>query len=147
MVKMLSRKDGQFLIDLPQEWVDKVSNLLQESYMDKLADLGKEFQVFGKIYKSEVLIIASLIDPNNDKIIPTSYFVSMDLADGQDYTKSLDTLVDSIGAFYDHFFSSTDWMDYQDNWTDEEFKGIKIFYKANRENVALTIQADQLLNQ
>jgi hypothetical protein len=144
---MFSRKNSAFLLDLPTEWVDKVTDLLQESYMEKLADLGKDFQVWGKLYKGELLIITSLIEPNNENAIPTTYFVSIDLKDGQDYTKSLDTLVDSIGGFFDVFFADPNWMDYQDNWTDEKFKNIDIFYKITRENVALTIKADQLLNQ
>jgi hypothetical protein len=144
---MLSRKDSPFLIDLPNEWVDKVTELLQDSYRQQLVDESKVFQVFGKLYKGEVLIIASLVDPSDEFAIPTSYFVSMDLEDGQDHTKVLDSLVDSVGAFFDTFFATKDWMDYQDQWQSEKFKDLDIFYKINRENVALTIKADQLLNQ
>ncbi len=144
---MLSRKDSPFLIDLPIEWVDKVTELLQDSYRQQLADEGRVFEVYGKIYKGEVLVIASLVNPTEELAIATTYFVSMDLEDGQDHTKLLDSLVDSIGAFFDVFFATKDWMDYQDQWQSEKFKDLDIFYKINRENIGLTIKADQLLNQ
>ncbi|OIQ19105.1 MAG: hypothetical protein BM556_07420 [Bacteriovorax sp. MedPE-SWde] len=144
---MLSRKDSPFLIDLPIEWVDKVTELLQDSYRQQLVDEGRVFEVYGKIYKGEVLVIASLVNPTEEFAIATTYFVSMDLEDGQDHTKLLDSLVDSIGAFFDVFFATKDWMDYQDQWQSEKFKDLDIFYKINRENIGLTIKADQLLNQ
>lgn len=144
---MLSRKGTPFLINLPNEWVDKVTELLQDSYRQQLAEDAKIFEVYGKLYKGEVLVIASLINPNDEFAIPTTYSVSMDLEDGQDHTKVLDSLVDSVGAFFDTFFATKDWMDYQDQWQSEKFKDLDIFYKINRENIGLTIKADQLLNQ
>ena len=144
---MLSRKETPFLIDLPQEWVDGVYELLQSTYQAKLSELVLDFKVYGRLYKSELLVIASLVDPNNEKALPTSYFVSMDLEEGQDHTKLLDTLVDSIGAFFDLYFADPSWMDYQDIWKEEEFKGLKLNVKVTRENIDLTIKADQLLNQ
>ncbi len=144
---MLSRKNTPFLIDLPNEWVDKVEELLHETYQAKLSELAKTFKVFGKLYKDEVLIMASLLEANTESSLPTTYFVSMDLADGQDHTKLLDTLVDSIGAFFDIYFATENWMDHQDMWKEEKFKDLDVFVKINRENVELTIKADQLLNQ
>ena len=144
---MLSRKETPFLIDLPKEWVASVYELMLTTYQVKLSDLGLDFKIFGRLYKSELLVIASLVDPNNETSLPTSYFVSMDLDEGQDHTKLLNTLVDSIGAFYDQYFAYDEWMDYQDMWKDEKFKDLDIFVKVTRENVELTIQADQLLNQ
>lgn len=144
---MLSRKDTPLLIELPNEWVDKVSELLHDAYRNQLSNQNKDFQVYGRLYKGEVLVMASLVDPSDDLLAPTSYFVSMDLEDGQDHTKSLDSLVDSIGAFFDTFFAVEDWNDYQDLWKEEEFKGLKIFCKITRENIKATIEADKLLNQ
>ena len=144
---MLSRKDSHFLIDLPNEWVDKVSELLQDAYRTQLTDRGQDFAVFGRLYKGEIVVITSLIEPGNELAAPTSYFVSMDLADGQDHTKLLDTLVDSVGAFFDTFFGTPDWSDYQDIWKEEEWKGLTVHCKITRENVKATIDADRLLNQ
>ena len=120
---------------------------MQSTYQKKLSEKGLDFKIFGKLYKSELLVIASLVDPNNDVALPTSYFVSIDLDEGQDHTKLLNTLVDSIGAFFDQFFADDSWMDYQDLWKDEKFKDLDLFVKVTRENVELSIKADQLLNQ
>ncbi len=144
---MLSRTNNVFLIDLPNEWADSVLELLQDTYRNELVDAGKVFEVYGKLYKGEVLVIASLVDTSNQAAAATTYFASMDLADDADHTKLLESLVDSVGAFFDTFFADENWDDYQDMWKEEEFKGHKIFCKVSRENVGLTIQADRLLNQ
>lgn len=144
---MLSRTNNTFLIDLPNEWADSVLELLQDTYRNELADASKAFEVFGRLYKDEVLVIASLVDASDPAAAATSYFVSMDLVNDADHTKLLESLVDSVGAFFDHFFADENWDDYQDMWKEEEFKGHKIFCKVTRENVGLTIKADQLLNQ
>ncbi|EQC45275.1 hypothetical protein [Bacteriovorax sp. Seq25_V] len=144
---MLSRTDSPFLLDLPLEWSTTVKELLETSYQAQLDNKTREFEVFGRLHKGELVVIASLINTKDKSSIPTTYFVSIDLTDGQDYTKNLDSLVDSIGGFFDTYFSTPEWMDYKDSWEEEEFKGQKIFYKINRENVGLTIMADQLLNQ
>ncbi len=144
---MLSRTDSTFLLELPKEWSITVKELLETSYQTQLKDKTHEFEVYGRLYKGELVVVASLMNVKDKSTIPTTYFVSIDLADGQDYTKNLDSLVDSIGGFFDTYFSTPEWMDYKDSWEEEEFKGQKIYYKINRENVGLTIMADQLLNQ
>lgn len=144
---MFSRKEGQFLLDLPTEWSLSVSELLNTNYQNQISSLDKTFQVYGKLYHGELVIIATLVNEKRETDIPTSYFVSMDLADGQDYSKYLSTLVDSIGEFFETYFATPDWMDYIDLWTDETYKDVKLFYKINRENIALSIRAEQLLGQ
>lgn len=144
---MLSRTNGPFLIDLPNEWADSVLELLQDTYRNELVDASKVFEIYGQLYKGEVLVIASLVDATNEAAPATTYFASMDLADDADHTKLLEGLVDSIGAFFDQFFADSEWNDYQDMWKEEQFKGTKIYCKVTRENVGLSIKADRLLNQ
>lgn len=144
---MFSRKDSQFLLELPKEWSESMTELLITNYAKYLENTDKTFQVFGKLYHGELVVIASLLNPKSETQIPTSYFVSIDLAEGQDYTKYLDTIVDSVADFFETYFSDANWMDYLDQWTEEDYKGIKFFYKINRENIELSIKAEQLLNQ
>lgn len=144
---MFSRKDTQFLLDLPKEWSESITELLNTNYANYLTQSGKTFMVWGKLYHGELVVIASLLNPSMETDIPTTYFVSIDLSDGQDHTKYLDNLVDSIGDFYEIFFSDPNWMDYLDHWVEEDYKGVNLFYKTNRENIALSIKAEQLLNQ
>lgn len=73
--------------------------------------------------------------------------ISMDLEEKEDPQKYLDTLIDSIGIFFDQYFADANWNDYQANWEEAEYKKLKFFYKISRENMALSIQAEQLLNQ
>ncbi len=144
---MLSRTNWPFLIDLPNEWADSVLELLQDTYRNELFDANKVFEIYGRLYKGEVLVMASLVDTSNDAAAATTYFASMDLEENGDHTKLLEGLVDSIGAFFDQFFADENWDDYQDMWKEETFKGTTLYCKVTRENVGLTIQADRLLNQ
>ncbi|WP_127714947.1 hypothetical protein [Halobacteriovorax sp. HLS] len=143
---MLSRKEHDCeAIALPEEWTKKVETLLNEVYQSNCKEVGKVFEVYGSTYPSEFVFITSLINPENDRITPVTYFISKDLDPSTKPEKMLDDLVDSIGAFYDIYFSTPDWSDFQAEWLETEFKGHKFFYKISRENVALHLAADKLL--
>jgi hypothetical protein len=89
-----------------------------------------------------------LLNQEQLEVAPVSYIMSMDLDEkNQDPEKYLDTLIDSMGVFFDSYFADADWNDYISNWTEATYKDLKFFYKVSRENVALTIQAEALLNQ
>lgn len=145
---MLSRKEQSTqALALPEQWTKKVCDLLNEVYESHCKQEGKVFEVYGSTYPDEFLFITTLVNPEDDKITPVSYFISKDLDESTKPEKMLDDLVDSIGAFYDVYFSTNDWSDYQAEWLEAEFKGHKFFYKISRENVGLHIMADNLLNQ
>ncbi|OUR96335.1 hypothetical protein A9Q84_08240 [Halobacteriovorax marinus] len=145
---MLSRKEQTTQpIALPKEWTKKVCDLLNEVYESQCNDVEKTFEVYGSTYADEFLFITSLVSPKDDKITPVSYFISKDLDDSTEAEKMLDDLVDSIGSFFDVYFASKDWSDYQAEWLEAEFKGHKFFYKISRENIGLHLMADNLLNQ
>jgi hypothetical protein len=143
---MLSRKEQQSEpIALPEEWTKKVRDLLNNVYESNCKKEEKVFEVYGSTYPNEFLFITSLVNPEDDKITPVTYFISKDLDESTKAEKLIDDLVDSIGAFYDVYFSTEGWNDYQAEWLEAEFKGHKFFYKISRENVALHLAADKLL--
>lgn len=143
---MLSRKEQlNEPIALPKEWTEKVGKLLNEVYESNCKQEEKVFEVYGATYPNEFLFVTSLINPKDDKITPITYFISKDLEESTKAEKMLDDLVDSIGAFYDVFFATPEWSDYQAEWLEAEFKGHRFFYKISRENVALHLAADKLL--
>ncbi|PIK16475.1 hypothetical protein [Halobacteriovorax sp. JY17] len=145
---MLSRKEqNSQAIALPEEWTKKVCTLLNEVYESNCKAEGKTIEVYGSTYPDEFLFISTLVDTNDERVASVSYFISADLDKKTNPEKMLNDLVDSIGAFFDIYFGTKDWDDYQAEWLETEFKGHRFFYKISRENIALHIMADNLLNQ
>lgn len=146
---MLSRKEQDKAgILLPEPWRQKVENVLYSVYQEQCDARQKSFQVHGITYPNELYLAVGLLNQDQLEIAPVSYIVSMDLDDkNQDPEKYLDNLIDSMGIFFDSFFADENWNEYVSNWTEASYKDLKFFYKVSRENVALTIQAEALLNQ
>ncbi|ATH08841.1 hypothetical protein BIY24_13055 [Halobacteriovorax marinus] len=145
---MLSRKEqNSQAIALPKEWTEKVCNLLNDVYGSHCKQMDKRFEVYGSTYPNEFVLIATLADTADERAASVSYFISVDLEESTKPEKMLNDLVDSIGAFFDIYFATEDWDDYQAEWLEAEFKGHRFFYKISRENIALHIMADNLLNQ
>ncbi|MCF8059464.1 MAG: hypothetical protein K9K67_09220 [Bacteriovoracaceae bacterium] len=146
---MLSRKEqlkpGSIL---PAKWAEKVESVLYGVYKDQCVQQNKTFQVHGLTYPDELFLAVGLFNPKELLMAPVTYVISMDLDDkNQDPGKYLDTLIDSMGIFFDSYFADSDWNDYISNWTEAKYKDLEFQYKVSRENIALSIKAEALLNQ
>ena len=146
---MLSKKEQDKPgILLPQPWCEKVEDVLTSPYQASCEAQGKQFQVHGITYPNELFLAVGLLDPTDLLLAPVTYIVSLDLDSNKNEPETyLDTLIDSMGIFFDSYFADADWNDYQAVWTEAEYKKIKFHYRVSRENLALTIQAESLLNQ
>jgi len=145
---LLARKDQTKPgILLPDKWRDKVESVLYSVYQAQCDQAEKKFQVHGLTYPDELYLAVGILNPEKLEEAPATYIASLDLEKDQDPEKFLDTLIDSLGVFFDSYFKDTDWNDYVANWTEASYKDLKFFYKISRENVALSIQAEILLNQ
>lgn len=146
---MLSRKEQDKPgILFPEHWRKKVEDILYSVYSEKCEALGKAFQVHGLTYPDELFLAVGLVEKDNLEAAPVTYVVSLDLKeDEKNHEKNIETLVDSMGVFFDGYFADPEWDDYFSNWTEATFQKLDFFYKVSRENVALTIQAEALLNQ
>jgi hypothetical protein len=49
------------------------------------------------------------------------------------------------GMFFDEIFADENWSEWEPNWQEVEWQNKKYWYKITRENVSLTLAADQLL--
>jgi hypothetical protein len=134
---------------LPKEWEDQVLEILNSVYAAQCIQKNLKLEIFGEIYPSELLLIVTLSDKDDDGKIPTSCFLSINLSQDAPIPKGiLPKLIDALGCLMDDVFAQD--QDSQapiDLWNDAKFKELAFFYKINRENVALTIRANQLLNQ
>ena len=145
---MLSRKEQEKKpLSLPKEWSDKVQHLLESIYLDKIEKVGKTFEIYGLTYPDEVYIAISLVHREDELVTPVSYLMSADLVEGQKAQKLIDTLIDSVGVFFDGYFASSDWDEYEATWTEAEFKGENFHYCVSRENIGFSIIADELLEK
>lgn len=143
---MLSRKEqtnsGTFL---PDQWREKVEETLLTLYQEQCQREKKSFQVYGLTYPNEVFLAVSYLDLKNLNKLPVTYVASADLEKERDSQKLFNLLVDSIGLFYDSFFSDRDGNGYLASWTKTQLKEQVFYYKVTREVISLTIEADKIL--
>lgn len=145
---MLARKEENIEgKDLPQEWLDKVLDTISRTYQGEFDPDKSEFQIFGMAFSNEALCMLSILDKIDSNKAPVTCFISADLSEKTKMNKLLDAVVDAIGLFLDDYFSQKNWDSYQLNWRELDVKKFKLFVKITRENVALSIKANQLLNQ
>ncbi|RLA61920.1 MAG: hypothetical protein DRQ88_09880 [Epsilonproteobacteria bacterium] len=143
---MLSRKQHDVEgISLPDEWTNEFTGLLNSIYKDECNRANKSFYILGFTYPNEVLLAISFMDDQDMNALPVTLIISADLKEGQKAKKLLDTLIDSVGVFFDSHFGNTEGNDYNTSWSNETFRNIEIFYQVSRENILLTLKADELL--
>ena len=144
---MLSRNnsstDGS---KMPKDWLDNLSDFLNENYRDSLIAKNLVFKTFGEIHNNEICLGISLLNPNHEKSIPTTLILSSDIAKGPNSENNINKMIDFSGLIFDNYFLNNDTIEYQPNWTSEQFKNLTIFYKITRENIDLTIEANKMLN-
>ncbi len=146
---MLSKKEqNKSGILLPEDWCKKVEGVLASTYKEECNTHKKKFQVHGITYPNELFLAVGLFDPEDLLLPPVSYIISLDLEENKDEPDTyLDTLIDSMGIFFDSFFADSNWNDFQATWSEAEYKKLTFHYKVSRENLSLSIQAESLLNQ
>ena len=131
---------------LPDEWREEVQGTLFNLYQNHCQREKKTFEVYGLSYPDEIFLTASYLDFHDLNKIPVTYTASADLSgEKKNIKKILDTLVDSIGIFFDSFFHQKDWNDYISVWTKARFKNQVFYYQVTRERIGLTLQADEIL--
>ncbi|MBT7610614.1 MAG: hypothetical protein HN576_12715 [Bacteriovoracaceae bacterium] len=145
---MLARKDqeskGQ---KLPIQFEEKVQKLLIENYKSQFDGSLYTFEVHGFSYPNEVVMTASLVNIQDELLAPTTYHVSANLNENIKMDQLLNDLVDSMGIFFDNYFSTSDWNDFQAGWEEIKYKKLTLFYKVTRENISASLYADQILEQ
>ena len=142
-----NQKDQPIL--LPDQWTGEVKELLNQNYSEQCDSTGKTFEVFGETYPDEVLMAVSFLDKKDQLIIPITYMVSADLEQKQNPEKLLKSLVDTVGLFFDGYFSGSKDQEeesvYLSNWEEAELNKVRFWYKVTRENIGLSRMADDLL--
>ncbi len=137
-------------LDLPQEWTQSVSDLLNETYEKECETRNRHFDVFGQILPEEMVVVAGLSNLENPTESAISIFLSSDIQVGLETKKLKDiqaTFVDLFGLLFDEIFSQSDWSEWEPMWQEVEYEGFTFHHKITRENILLTIEANRLLQE
>lgn len=144
---MLARKDQQQEGNhFPLEWQQKVETLLFEIYGAQCKKDQCGFQVHGLSYHDEVFLAVSYVNLKSPTATPFTYMVSADLDDKNDPLKTMESLVDSVGSFFDQLFLSEEW-EIDSSWRGFDYQGRTLYARTSRENISLTIEADRILKE
>ena len=131
----------------PEQWTQEITTLLNKIYAKECEQLGKSFTTWGRIYEDELVVISSLANNEQVTSVPMTSFLSIDVNPEKKLKikDRINTLVDLIGLVFDTILADDDWNDYAPNWTKETAHNLDFFYKVSRENVSLTLDADEIL--
>ena len=145
---MLARKyQEREGIPLPKPKLDEIAKLLHSLFKDQCAKSNKKFSVYGFTYPDELTMAVTYQNVRDDgNSMPLSYMASIDLSKESKADKVLKLLIDSIGVFFHSYFSMPENVNYQD-WEESEHQGEKFYFAVTREDVNLSLQADELLKQ
>lgn len=134
--------------NLPAQWTEEFVRILTETYLAQSEKDNRFFDVYGQIYDEEFLVIISYIHHTDQMAAPISIFISHETTgDSKELSKALKALVDLSGHILDDIFSQKDWNEYVPHWTENKFKDHTFHYKITRENVSLSLQAEELLKR
>lgn len=146
---MFQRIDTEIpAIELPLEWRQELKQSLLNVYGEHCLKNEKTFDVYAFTYPSELLIIASFVGLNQTEI-PVTLFLSADLNDKTEPRKLFNSLLDNIAVFFDQYFQNIDneeWDEFIYEWQEEVINRQTFYYKVTRENIALSLEAERLLN-
>lgn len=146
---MLARKNQDLTgTEMPRPWIDKALEVLTSVYTNELDKTNKKFTIYGVAYSDELLLTIGLLSNNNQNMNTMTLSLSADLENNNEKEMGnlLNNLIDSAGIFFDQFFATPDWNDFDLRWNSFKFKSKTYYYSTSRENIALTLQANQLLS-
>ncbi|MCB9091874.1 MAG: hypothetical protein H6621_02905 [Halobacteriovoraceae bacterium] len=147
---MFSRKSANSSgASFPEKWQDKTSLNFNEYFQGKYKLENYFFQAFGYIYESEITIILSLI-PKETSMSSITLFISKEVDsklknNPAKLEKIKDTILDIQGIIFDEVLKDLENVPYSHEWIDYTYKKEKYHYKLTRENVELTLKAEEWL--
>ena len=141
---------GRFPTDtrkkIPNDWTEQVTKTLTEAYYAQSQKDERFFDVYGEIADKEIIVIISYLHHKDQMASPISLFITHDLVDdSKKFQSTLKNLLDLTGEIFDDIFSHQEWSDYIAHWTENKFNDSVFFYKITRENISLTLQAEEIL--
>lgn len=135
---------------LPQDWLEGLSRLLNESYKTECKQNSRYFDVYGQVYEEELLLIVSYLSEKDEYLAPITLFLSSDpdqIANEDKVKETQGNFIDLVGLFFDEIFADEDWNSFEANWQEVSHKHQNYWYKITRENINATLEANKLLGE
>lgn len=145
--KSSSRKNGK---NIPQDWVEGLNRLLNETYKAECTRNGRYFDVLGQIYPEELLLVVSYLSEKDEYLSPITCFLSCEpdqIANEEKVKETQKNFIDIVGLFFDEIFANEEWDEFEPNWQEVTHHHQNYFYKISRENINLSLEADKLLGE
>jgi hypothetical protein len=134
--------------ELPAEWTENLTRTLTDVYFQRSEKDNRFFNVYAEILEKEFVVIISYLHHNDQLVAPIALSISHDLVeDSKKFRVALDNLVNFSGVIFDDIFATEDWLDYVSAWTESKSKSSTFYYKISRENISLTLQAEEILKK
>lgn len=134
--------------NLPEEWTESFTRTLTDTYFEQSEKDNCFFNVYAEILEKEFVVIISYLHHNDQLVAPITLSISHDLEDdSKKFKKALDNLVNFSGLVFDDIFAEKDWNEYVPAWTENTYKDSTFYYKITRENISLTLQAEEILKK
>ena len=133
---------------IPQDWLESLSRLLNDTYKSECKQNGRYFDVYGQIYSEELLLVISYLSEKDEYLAPITVFLSAEPDQISNPDKVNDTqknFIDLAGLFFDEIFADDEWNDFEPTWQEVTHKNQNYFYKVSRENINATLEANRLL--
>ncbi len=145
LARKKTSKEGK---SIPQDWIEGLARLLNETYQAECKQNGRYFDVLGLIYQEELLVVVSYLSEKDEYLTPITCFLSCEPDQMKDEKKVKETqqhFIDIVGLFFDEIFADPEWNEFEPIWQEVTHKNQNYFYRISRENVNATLEANKLL--
>lgn len=135
---------------LPQDWLESLARLLNETYGSECKQNGRYFDVFGQAYSQELLLVVSYLSEKDEYLAPITLFLSCDpdqIANEEKLKDTQKNFIDLTGLFFDEIFADDEWDEFEPAWQEVTHKHQNYWYKLSRENINATLEANKLLGE
>ncbi len=132
------------------DWLEGLGRLLNETYKSQCDQNGRYLDVYGQVYPSELLLVVTYLSEKEPTDTPISCFLSCEpeqIADEKSLIETQKNYIDLVGLFFDEIFAQEDWDEFEPSWQEVSYKNQTYYYKISRENIALTLKANELLGE
>lgn len=135
---------------LPQDWIESLSRLLNETYKTECKQNSRYFDVFGQVFSDELLLVVSYLSEKDEYLSPLTLFLSAEpdqIATEEKVRETQKNFIDLVGLFFDEIFGEEEWDQFEPNWQEVSHKHQNYYYKLSRENINATMEANKLLGE
>ena len=148
---MLARKKTSKIgKTLPQDWLEGLNRLLNETYSSECKQNGRYFDVYGQVFTEELLVVVSYLSEKDEYEAPITLFLSCDpeqMSNEEKVKETQKNYIELVGLFFDEIFADSDWNNFESNWQEVSHKNQNYFFKLTRENINATLEANKLLGE